>query len=73
MSNQYIHPSVNADRVMELIEDARTTCANPGICLRCGEDADGCEPDAERIVCEVCGEDEVYGAEAILVANLFHL
>jgi hypothetical protein len=38
-----------------------------GICLSCGEHADGCEPDAERYECEACGEHAVYGIEQALI------
>jgi hypothetical protein len=34
-----------------------------GICLACGNEQDGCEPDAREYTCEVCGANKVYGAE----------
>ena len=40
---------------------------NPGICIACGADADGCEPDARKYKCEACGERAVYGAEELLI------
>jgi hypothetical protein len=46
---------------------------NPGICLRCGEEAEGCEPDAENYKCESCGEKQVYGAQQALIAGLYHM
>jgi hypothetical protein len=46
---------------------------NPGICLRCGEEAEGCEPDAENYTCESCGEKQVYGAQQALIAGLYHM
>jgi hypothetical protein len=42
-----------------------TTLDNPGFCLACGADADGCEPDARGYECEVCGKPKVYGAEEV--------
>jgi len=36
-----------------------------GICLACGEEADGVEPDARAYKCEYCGARKVYGAEEI--------
>jgi len=62
-----IHPSITTDRVMEAVERAATSLDNPGFCIACGEDADGCEPDAERYTCEVCGAPAVYGAETLLI------
>lgn len=35
-----------------------------GLCLACGELTEcGCEPDARRYECGVCGERRVYGLE----------
>jgi hypothetical protein len=40
---------------------------NPGICIACGDDADGCEPDARAYRCESCEERAVYGCEELLL------
>lgn len=40
---------------------------NPGFCIACGEDADGCEPDARKYTCGSCNEPAVYGAEELLI------
>lgn len=61
-----IHPSVTFDRIMALVEDATTSLENPGVCLACGEKADGCEPDARNYECEGCGAHEVFGAEEVM-------
>jgi hypothetical protein len=63
-----IHPSVTADRVGEAVERELTALDNPGFCLACGAEADGCEPYAEQYLCESCGEAAVYGAAEILIA-----
>ena len=55
----HIHPSVTAERVAEAVERELTTLDNPGFCLACGAEADGCEPDAEQYPCESCGEPAV--------------
>jgi hypothetical protein len=34
-----------------------------GVCLWCGEIADGVEPDAERYECDCCGRCQVFGIE----------
>lgn len=67
-----IHTSVTEERVLEAAERALSTLDNPGICLACGEDADGCEPDAERYECECCGKRAVYGAEQIILCGYYH-
>ena len=60
-----IHPSITTERVMETLENAGLD--NPGFCLACGEDAEGCEPDAERCECECCDKRAVFGAENVLL------
>lgn len=66
-----IHRTVTHDRIMEAAHRGATTLADPGICLACGADADGVEPDARGYECEACGETSVYAAEelAMLLAN----
>jgi hypothetical protein len=59
------HASVTAERVMEAAEREMTSLDNPGFCLACGEEAEGCEPDAEHYECEGCGERAVFGAAEI--------
>ena len=61
------HPSITQDRVEEAVMRHMTSLDNPGFCIACGEEADGCEPDARKYECEFCGEHEVYGAEEILM------
>jgi len=42
-----------------------------GICLACGEEHYGVEPDARRYDCESCGKPEVYGLEeAVLMGRV---
>ncbi len=60
------HPSVTLDRIMSMAE----ADDNEGICLACGEDASGVEPDARKYECESCGEPRVYGAMALLDIRL---
>ena len=45
-----------------------------GWCTACREfTTDSVEPDAERYVCDSCGERTVWGAEMALVHNLIEL
>jgi hypothetical protein len=57
-----IHESITIDRVMAAVE----ADDHLGFCLACGEEADGCEPDASKYECDVCGEHAVEGAENTL-------
>ena len=44
---------------------------NPGVCLACGAEAYGCEPDARNYECESCGANEVFGIEeAMMMGNI---
>lgn len=54
---------IDQEELMEAIEADE----NLGFCLACGEQQEGCEPDARGYECEACGENQVYGAEEILV------
>lgn len=62
-----IHASVTLDRVIKAAHDGMTGLDSPGICLACGADADGVEPDARRYECEACGENAVYGGEELVI------
>lgn len=62
-----LHPSLSTDRIAAAVERGMTSLDNPGFCIACGEDADGCEPDARGYECESCGKRAVYGAEELLL------
>jgi Zn finger protein HypA/HybF involved in hydrogenase expression len=51
------------ERAEEIIGEDNAT----GICLACGEEQAGCEPDRSRVRCDACGRQTVYGAEEILL------
>uniref|UniRef100_A0A6M3LTN7 Uncharacterized protein n=1 Tax=viral metagenome TaxID=1070528 RepID=A0A6M3LTN7_9ZZZZ len=38
-----------------------------GICVLCGGEQGGCEPDARAYWCEGCGGNGVYGAEELII------
>lgn len=62
-----VHPSITIERVVEAVKRQLFTLDNPGFCLKCGEEADGCEPDASGYLCDECGTRNVFGAEATLM------
>jgi hypothetical protein len=55
---------------MQANERRRMTLDDPGLCLACGNEQAGCEPDARKYRCEACGERAVYGAEELLLRVL---
>lgn len=61
------HPSITPNRVMEAVTRRRVSLDNPGFCIACGHEQDGCEGDARKYKCESCGEMEVYGDEELLI------
>ena len=62
-----IHPSITYERIERAVHDQMFGLENPGFCLKCGADADGCEPDARKYQCEVCEAKAVYGAQEIMI------
>lgn len=62
-----IHPSITVERIEDAARESMFGTGNPGFCTACGEDADGCEPDARGYTCECCDEPAVYGAEELLI------
>ena len=62
-----MHKSLTLERIMEAVARQTTTLDNPGFCKACGNEQDGCEPDAREYECEACGEPEVYGAAELLM------
>ncbi len=58
---------ISPARLNEAIERSCSSTDNPGFCLACGEEQEGCEPDARNYECEICGRHKVFGAEEILL------
>jgi len=63
-----LHESLTTDRIVQGAQESCFGLENIGFCIACGEEADGCEPDARRYPCACCGENKVYGAEELLVS-----
>lgn len=57
---------INIEQVMDAVERQMTSLDNPGFCIACGCETDGCEPDAQNYECPECGEHKVFGAEILL-------
>ena len=65
-------PQVHADVTFARLEEAIQATEYIGFCIHCGTETDGVEPDAERYPCEECGTNKVYGAEQLVLLELFH-
>ena len=57
------------DDLLQALEENQMSLSNWGFCLNCGNQQDGCEPDARGYTCEECGERAVSGAEEILLTG----
>jgi len=54
---------ITLDQIMEAVE----MDDNIGICIACGHEQEGVEPDARAYSCESCDARKVYGAEELLM------
>ncbi len=62
-----IHASVTLERVLKAHNRRATALDDPGMCLACGAEAEGVEPDARNYECEACGEAQVFGIEEVVL------
>ena len=62
-----MNTTITFDALVDAVERRNTSLDNPGFCKSCGEEAEGCEPDARNYCCEYCGALEVFGAEELLI------
>jgi len=53
--------------IQQRLIDMAQSGSNEGICMECGEEHFGVEPDARKYLCESCGKKAVYGAEEALL------
>lgn len=60
-----LHHSLTEQVIEDAVKRRMTTLDNPGFCIECGLENEGCEPDARDYECEGCGENAVFGADEI--------
>ncbi len=63
-----IHRTITFERVRELA--AAADCL--GACVGCGMTVDNVEPDTHEQLCEECELHAVYGAEELLLQELYN-
>jgi hypothetical protein len=61
------HSTLTDEVISEACERRLSSLDNPGFCLICGCERDGCEPDARNYECEACGADQVFGCEELML------
>lgn len=67
MPKKTLPKGLTLDVIMDGASRSNSGTENVGFCLECGEEADGCEPDARAYACDSCGKHAVYGAEELLI------
>lgn len=65
LGGQPIHADVTIDRAIGLAMENETYCGNDGLCVACGSEVGGCDPDTRQGLCDCCGRPAVYGAEEL--------
>ena len=58
---------IDTERLLQAAEEQMFGDGNAGFCRACGEERDGCEPDARRYPCDACGANQVYGASELIM------
>ena len=59
--------NLNTDEVVEAVGREMFGLDNPGFCIECGAEREGCEPDAREYECWDCGANAVFGASELLM------
>ncbi len=61
------NPKLNHGDILRAAEEEMFGDSSSGFCIACGNEQDGCEPDAREYECESCGEHMVYGAAELML------
>lgn len=67
-----IHKTLTRDVIEAAVHRRMSSLDNPGFCTSCGHEHDGIEPDAINCECEACGEPTVFGADEMLICEMWH-
>ena len=60
-------PIIDPERLLEAVQEQMFGTENPGFCIKCGEERDGCEPDARNYPCDAGCGNTVFGASELLL------
>ena len=60
-----MHKSITVERLLGLVEADDYM----GVCIACGQEVEGIEPDARKYTCEneACGLPKVYGVQELAI------
>lgn len=62
-----LHESINIERLAALATQNFISCTNYGVCIACGEEANGVEPDSRDSLCDHCHTRNVWGVDEIIL------
>lgn len=65
-----LHKSITRERIVAGARESMFGMSDDGVCITCGQEQHGVEPDAERYPCEGCGTPTVYGWEQIMLRTI---
>jgi DNA-directed RNA polymerase subunit RPC12/RpoP len=55
------------DRILELAQQQMFGTEDVGMCLECGHEQHGVEPDARDYACQQCGTKAIFGAQELMM------
>lgn len=58
---------ITREQLIAAAEESTFGMGNPGFCVACGHEQEGCEPDARNYTCDACDEMAVFGAMELLL------
>jgi hypothetical protein len=67
LAQKYWHKSLTEEVIADAAKREMFGLDNPGFCLICGSEHEGCEPDARNYPCDSCGAEQVFGAQELLL------
>jgi|TARA_Y100000034_G_scaffold74755_1_gene89843 hypothetical protein len=64
---EVLHSNIGGPSVEQIL-DAVQRDNNIGLCMECGAEQEGVEPDAENYECDECWQKAVCGADILLIS-----
>jgi len=62
-----VHPSITPERIADVRHRGWGSHFFPGLCVACGCDVERIDRNAEKCLCDACGERAVYSAERLSI------